>query len=134
MNVVAQVFAGLAALVHIVVFVWETFLFRRPGVHQGIFRIPSENVPAVLLWSFNQGFYNLFLASGTVAGLVALHTGNEAVGRALVLYTCAFMALAGVVLGISDLMGLGRAKGSGWGGAVSQISAPLVVLVAAAVS
>lgn len=34
MNVVAQVFAGFAALVHVLAFVWETLVFRRPGVHR----------------------------------------------------------------------------------------------------
>ncbi len=134
MNVVAQVFAGVAALVHVLVFVWEALVFRRPGVHQGIFHIPSEDVPAVRLWAFGQGFYNLFLASGTVIGLVALHNGNETVGRALVFYTCGFMALSGVVLVIADRMGLGRAEGSGLGGAVAQASPPLVVFIAAAAS
>jgi putative membrane protein len=134
MSVVAQVFAALAAFVHVLVFVWETLLIRRPAIHRGIFRIASEDVPAVLLWSVNQGFYNLFLAGGTIAGLVALHTGDVATGRVLVLYTCAFMALCGVVLGVSDAFGLGRPKGSGWTGALGQLSPPLVVLIATAVA
>jgi putative membrane protein len=134
LNAVAQVFAGLAAIVYVLAFVWESLLFRRPGVHQGIFRISSEDVPTVRLWSFCQGFYNLFLASGTVIGLVALHNGNEAVGRALVLYTCAYMALAGVVLTISDRMALSRPKGSGLGGAAWATAPPLVALIAAVAS
>jgi putative membrane protein len=133
-NAVAQVAAGLAALIHVVVWVWESFLFRRVGIHQGIFRIATADVPAVLLWSVNQGFYNLFLAAGTVFGLVSLHAGNPDVGRAFVFYTCGFMLLCGLVLAISDLLGLGRAKGSSWGGAVAQAGPPLIVFVAAAVS
>lgn len=132
MNAVAQIAAGLAALVHVVVWVWESLLFRRVGVHQGIFRIATADVPAVLLWSVNQGFYNLFLAAGTVFGLVSLHTGNSDVGRAFVLYTCGFMLLCGIVLWISDLLGLGRAKGSSWGGAIAQAGPPLLVLVSVA--
>ena len=134
MNIVAQIFAGIAALVHIVVWVLESFLFRRPGVHKGVFSVASEDVRPLLLWSFNVGFYNLFLGSGTIIGLVMLNTGDEAVGRALVLYTCAFMGLAGIVLGISDRLGLGRPKGTGWTGAVGQLTPPLVVFVATAVS
>ena len=129
MNVVAQVFAGIAALIHVVVWVWESFLFRRPAIHKGIFSVATEHVPPVLLWSFNVGFYNLFLGSGTIIGLVAVNAGNVDVGRALVLYTCGFMALAGVVLGISDRLGLGRPKGSGMGGAISQTTPPLVAIV-----
>ncbi|GAA4662633.1 MULTISPECIES: DUF1304 domain-containing protein [Amycolatopsis] len=129
MSTLVQVLAGVAALVHLVAFAWETLLFRRPGVHRGIFRVRTEDVPAVLLWSVNQGCYNLFLAAGTVAGLVALHTGDATVGRTLVFYTCAFMALAGLVLAVSDLFALGRPRGSGWGGALAQTAPPLAALV-----
>ncbi|WP_233520329.1 DUF1304 family protein [Prauserella sp. PE36] len=130
-NVVAQVFAGLAAFVHVLVFVWEALLFRRPSVHRGIFRVPGEDVPAVLLWSFGVGFYNLFLASGTVLGLVLLNTGDEAVGRALVFYTCGFMALSGVVLFAADRMALGRPRGAGLSGVAGQLGPPLVVFATA---
>ncbi|MFE9645838.1 DUF1304 domain-containing protein [Streptomyces sp. NPDC006365] len=134
MNAVTQLFAGLAAAIHVMVFVWETIVFDRPGVHRGIFHIPSEDLPAVKLWSFCVGFYNLFLGLGTIIGLIALHSGSETVGRTLVFYTCAYMVLAGVTLGVSDRMGLGRAKGAGIGGTVAQISPPLIALVAAAVA
>lgn len=133
MNVVAQVFAGVAALIHVMVWVWESFLFRRPGIHKGIFRVATEHVPQVLLWSFNVGFYNLFLGMGTIIGLVAVNTGNVDVGRALVLYTCGFMTLAGIVLGVSDRLGLGRPKGSGLSGAISQATPPLIAIIATAV-
>jgi putative membrane protein len=132
MNVVAQVFAGVAALIHVVVWVWESFLFDRPGIHQGIFRVASEDVPAVKLWSFNQGFYNLFLATGTIIGLVALNTGDESLGRAFVFYTCGFMVFSGIMLGISDRLGLGRLKGTGLSGAFAQAVPPLVAVIAAA--
>ncbi|CRK57554.1 hypothetical membrane protein [Alloactinosynnema sp. L-07] len=134
MNVVAQVFAGIGALVHLLAWVWESFLFRRPSIHKGLFKVPTEDVPAVLLWSFNVGFYNLLLGSGTVIGLIALNTGDEVVGRTLVLYTCGFMAVAGVVLLISDRLGLSRPKGSGLAGFLSQSVPPVVVFVATAVS
>lgn len=131
MNAVVQVFAGIAALVHLLAFAWEVVLFERPGVHRDIFRIPTENLPATRLWSFNVGFYNLFLAAGPITGLVLLHTGNADAGRALVLYCCAFMALAGVALGVSDLLALSRPRGAGRGGALAQAVPPLVALVAA---
>lgn len=131
---IAQIFALLCALIHILVFVWESFLFHRPGVHRGIFRIPTEDVPAVRLWSFNVGFYNLFLALGAIAGVVALQLGHDAVGRALVVNACAFMFCAGIVLAVSDRMELSRPRGSGLSGAVSQSLPALVALVAIAYS
>jgi putative membrane protein len=133
-NIITQVFAGVGALVHYLAFVWETLVFRRPGVHEGIFRIPTRDLPPILLWSFNVGVYNLLLGSGAVAGLIALHTGHEDAGRVLVVYTCAFMALAGVALFVSDRLALSRARGDGVIGAISQTVPPAIALIALAVS
>jgi len=132
MNAVAQSFALIAALIHVTVWVFESFLMNRPAIHRGVFRIATADLPAIRLWSFNVGFYNLFLAAAPIAGVIALHTGDEAVGRALVIYGCSFMFLAGIVLGVSDRMGLGRAKGAGLSGALGQSVPPLIALVAAA--
>jgi|SRR4051812_12653745 putative membrane protein len=133
MTAVVWVFALLAAAVHLLAFAWETLLFRRPGVHQGVFAIPGDDVPPVMLWAFNVGFYNLFLGSGTVAGVLAWAAGEETVGRTLVGYTCVFMLLAGVALFASDRLALSRPRGAGLGGAVAQALPPLVALVAMAV-
>lgn len=132
MTPLVWVFALLAAALHVLVFVWEALAFQRPGVHQRIFFTPTADVPAVRLWAFGVGFYNLFLACGTIAGVIAWGGGNEAVGRALVIYTCLFMALSGLVLFIADRMELGRARGKGIGGALAQGVPPLIALVAAA--
>ncbi len=131
MNAVAQLCAVVAVLVHLLAFTWEVLLFERPGVHAGIFKIPTGNLPATRLWSVNVGFYNLFLAAGPVLGLVLLHTGHVDAGRALVLYCCGFMMLAGVALGVSDLFALSRPRGAGRGGALAQAVPPLAALVAA---
>jgi putative membrane protein len=48
--------------------------------------------------AFNQGFYNLFLAAGIVVGLVLVGMGEVAAGRAIVLFACACMVGAGIVL------------------------------------
>jgi putative membrane protein len=53
-------------------------------VHRGVFKVRTEDVEPVRRWSFNVGLYNLFPGSGTVLGLIALNTGDEPVGRALV--------------------------------------------------
>jgi putative membrane protein len=133
MNPVVQVFALLGAVIHLLAFVWEVILFERPTIHERLFRIPSRDVPAVRLWSFNVGFYNLFLAGAPIAGVVLLQRGQEAAGTALVLYGCVFMFLAGTVLLVSDRLALSRPRGSGVAGALSQSLPPLIALVAAAV-
>jgi putative membrane protein len=132
MNLIAQIFALVGAAVHVLAFVWETLLFRRPAIHRDLFRLRTEDLPATLLWSFNVGFYNLFLGSGAVAGVLSWWSGNATVGRTLVVYTCSFMFLAGIALAISDRLALSRERGAGVLGAISQSVPPLVALVAVA--
>jgi putative membrane protein len=130
MTVVVWVFALLTAAIHILVFFWESLLFHRPGIHKGVFAVPTTDVPAVRLWSFNVGFYNLFIGSGLVAGVILWATGSLTPGRTLVIYLCLFTFLAGVVLFVSDRLALSRPRGAGVVGAVSQSTPPLLALVA----
>jgi putative membrane protein len=124
MNLVAQSLAVVAGLVHVWAGVLESFLFQRKAVHANVFHTPSENVPALRLWSFCQGFYNLFLAAGAFVGVALLHTQARTAGMALVLYTCAFMVGCGIVLAVADRRHLD--------GALGQALPPLGALVAAA--
>ena len=133
MTVVAWVFALLAAGIHILVFLWESVLFQRPGVHQGVFSVATADVPVVRLWAFCVGFYNLFLAVGLFIGVGAWATGSDVVGRTLLVYICAFMVLSGIVLFIADRMALGRERGKGVSGSIAEAVPPLIALVAAVV-
>lgn len=121
MNLVTQLSATIAVLFHVVAFVLESLFFHRPSVQTFLLGKP-EPAAGVRLWAFNQGFYNLFLAAGPVAGLIAYHAGHESVGRALVIYGCAFMAACGVVLFISD-----RRL---WRSMLGQSGPPLIALIA----
>jgi putative membrane protein len=131
MTAAVWIFALVTAVVHITAFAWETLLFQRPGVHQGVFAIPAADVRPVRLWAFNVGFYNLFIACGLVVGVLAWMTGNEAAGQTLVIYLCLFTFLAGIVLFVSDRLALSRPRGTGVGGALAQGVPPLVALLAA---
>ena len=133
MIVVAQIATLIAAAVHLLAFVWESLLFRRPSVHEGIFRIPGSDVHAAHLWAFNVGFYNLFLGSGAIAGVILWWAGQDTPGRTLVVYTCLFMFLAGLALAVSDRLALSRPRGDGVVGAMSQSGPPLVALIALAI-
>jgi putative membrane protein len=134
MIVVVWIFALVAAAVHLLVFVWEALLLRRPGVHQGVFGIPAADVPAIRLWAFGVGFYNLFLGLGMVGGVVAWMRGYTTVGQTLVIYLLVFMFLSGIVLLVADRLALGRERGQGISGAVGQSGPPLIALIAAAVA
>ncbi|MBP2412622.1 putative membrane protein [Arthrobacter stackebrandtii] len=96
----ALVFAGLAALVHVYIFVLESLRWTLPATRK-TFGTSVEQAAATRELAFNQGFYNLFLAIVAVAGIVAATTGHHAVGAALVLAGCGSMLAAGLVLLIS---------------------------------
>ncbi len=131
MTVIVLIFALMTAVVHLLAFAWETLLFQRPGVHEGVFAIPTADVPPVRLWAFNVGFYNLFIACGLVVGVLVWMNGNEAIGRALVIYLCIFAFLAGIALFASDRLAMSRPRGKGVGGALAQGVPPLIALTAA---
>lgn len=117
------VLALLSAVLHVVIFVLEAVLFRRPDVH-GRFATRPGDVDAVAPWAFNQGFYNLFLAIGAAVGAVlALGEGTRPAGLALVLLACGSMLAAAVVLASTDRR-MARA-------AATQGTVPLLAVVAA---
>ncbi|MFC8915995.1 DUF1304 domain-containing protein [Streptomyces sp. NPDC047821] len=121
MNAVSQVFALIAAAVHVFVWPLESFLYGRPWVR--VFLTGSTaDAPEVRLWRFNVGFYNLFLALGLIAGFVALRLGHETSGRSLITYVSAFMIGGGIMLLVSDPRL--------WRGSLGQAGPPLVVLLA----
>ncbi|MFE6865758.1 DUF1304 domain-containing protein [Kitasatospora sp. NPDC057692] len=125
MNAVSQVFALIAAATHLVLWPLESFLYGHPRVRR-LLTASTTDAPQVRLWRVNVGFYNLFLALGLVAGLVALHTDEPVVGRTLILYLSAFMLAAGVTLAVS--------APRLWPGALTQALPPVVVLLAHAAS
>lgn len=99
MNVASQIFALLAALLHVAIFGMESVWFMRPAIYRRFGAATVEAAQARRLFAFNQGFYNLFLAAGVIVGLVILRAGgNVIVGETLVLFGCACMLGAGCVL------------------------------------
>jgi putative membrane protein len=101
MAVAALVFAALAALVHVYIWVLESFLWTARRT-RAAFGTSLEEAEATKLLALNQGFYNLFLAIVTAIGIVYFALGCTAVGSALILAGTASMALAAVVLVVSS--------------------------------
>jgi putative membrane protein len=129
--VVAAVFALIAALIHVYIFVMESLLWRRPAVWK-VFGAPSqEDADIMRPWALNQGFYNLFLAIGAIAGVIlalaashGTHSHDSAAagaGVGMVLLATASMLAAAVVLIVSNPKMLR--------GAAIQGAAPLVALI-----
>jgi putative membrane protein len=101
MTCAALIFAGLAALLHVYIFVMESFTWTSPRT-RATFGTTAEEAETTKLLAFNQGFYNLFLAVVTAVGIVALVQGHRGVGAALIFAGVGSMAAAAVVLIVSS--------------------------------
>jgi putative membrane protein len=98
MPLLASAAALVAAAFHVLFFFLESVAFTRPTVAARFGLTSPEQVAAVRPMAFNQGFYNLFLAIGVVVGLGLVAAGSVEAGRAIVLFACASMVGAGIVL------------------------------------
>ena len=122
MLTVAYVFAGLAALVHVYIFWLEALAFDTAG--RKAFGVGAEDAAIMKPWAYNQGFYNLFLAIGTAAG-IAFAGSQRHVAISLIVFGTGSMLAAALVLITSDP---GKARG-----AVVQGLFPLLGLASLAI-
>ncbi|WAZ27312.1 DUF1304 domain-containing protein [Streptomyces cinnabarinus] len=121
----AQVFALLAALAHIVVGALERFFYDRPAVR--VFLTTSTaDAPEVTLWRSGVAAYNILIGLGLVAGVTALHTGDTTVGRTLIIYLCAFLIASAIIFVVS----FPRL----WRGALGQGLPPAIALLLVALT
>ena len=93
----ALIFAALAALLHVYIFVMESLTWTSPRT-RATFGTSVEEAQTTKPLAFNQGFYNLFLAVVTVIGIVLIVAGQRSAGAALVFSGVGSMAAAAVVL------------------------------------
>ncbi|MET4226404.1 DUF1304 domain-containing protein [Oerskovia enterophila] len=101
MTATALVFAGLAAVIHVYIFVLESVSWTSPRT-RATFGTTEQEAQATKELAFNQGFYNLFLAVIAAIGIVVIAGGHTGVGAALVLSATGSMVLAGLVLIVSS--------------------------------
>lgn len=120
--VIGSVFAGLAAAIHVYIWLLESVLWTRPATRRTFGIRTAADAEVLRPMAYNQGFYNLFLALGVIVGLVLLWSGLQLAGVVLALFACASMMLAALVLTTSNRRML-RA-------ALVQGVAPLVAVVA----
>ena len=100
MLLLACVFAGLAALVHVYIFVLESVRWEHPATRK-VFGTTAETAAVTQPLAYNQGFYNLFLAVVTASGVALLGSHREA-AVALLLAGPGSMVAAALVLVTSD--------------------------------
>jgi putative membrane protein len=102
--ILATVFAALAALVHVYIFVLESVQWTTPRVWRRFGVADQAAADTVRPMAYNQGFYNLFLAIGAAIGLVLFWVGGDAhtvadvAGRTLALFALGSMVAASLVL------------------------------------
>ena len=113
------VFAILAVLLHVYIFVMESLTWTSPRT-RATFGTTPETAETTKELAFNQGFYNLFLAIVTAVGVIGAFTGHRAVGVALVSAGVGSMLAAAVVL-LSSSPDKARA-------AVTQGTFPLIAI------
>lgn len=132
MNAVAQIAALVGALTYLGAAPMELFFFDRPFARRFL-HVEADNLADVRMWAFVVGFRNVLAGVGTIVGLVLLHTGDEAVGRAVVLTALCYLLLASLAMGLADLLGYWRPRGGSVLGTIASSTPPLVALVAALV-
>lgn len=97
----AVAFTVLAAALHVLFFVLESVLFRRPFAWRTFGVRSQQDVDVIRDWAFNQGFYNLFLAVGAIVGVLLAGSADPATGGAgigMVLLATGSMLAAAMVL------------------------------------
>ena len=94
--------ALVASFLHFLFFLMESVFWGTRGVNR-IFKLAPEvaKSPAVRLFAFNMGFYNLFLSLGTLAALKLLEKGCCPGGVTLLAFCTSCMVAAGFVLLLS---------------------------------
>lgn len=97
MTALVLVAASIASLMHVGFFVLESLLWTRPAGRK-VFQTTEAEAETVKFMAFNQGFYNLFLAVGAAVGVALLAVGRTDAGRCAVIFACACMTGASVIL------------------------------------
>jgi putative membrane protein len=120
----ALIFAGLAALLHVYIWVMESLTWTSART-RATFGITEEEAQATKELAFNQGFYNLFLAVITAVGIAIGGFGYYDAATALIFAGTGSMLAAAVVL-LASSPDKARA-------AITQGTLPLIAIVLLAV-
>jgi putative membrane protein len=93
-------FTVLAALLHVYIWFLESFRWTHPSTRR-TFGVSEADAEVLAPMAYNQGFYNLFLATIALVGVALLRTEHW-VGSALALAGTGSMLAAAVVLVAHD--------------------------------
>jgi len=103
--IIATVFAALAALLHVYIFVMESVQWTQPRIWKRFGVADQQAADTTKPMAYNQGFYNLFLAIGAIIGIALFWAGGAGAGsvaavsgKTLVLFSLGSMLAASLVL------------------------------------
>jgi len=99
-GILALVFAGLAALLHVYIFVLESVRWTQPKTWKVFGIADQQAAEATRSLAYNQGFYNLFLAIGAAVGIAfwLVNGIGDVAGRTLLVFSLGSMLAAALVL------------------------------------
>ena len=86
---------AVVALLHVWIFVLESFLWTKPFGRR-VFGTTPEQAATSRVLALNQGFYNLFLAAGLIWGIVAERCAFE-----IKVFFLVCVIVAGIVGGVT---------------------------------
>lgn len=98
MLVASCVFAILAGLLHVLIFILESFRWTDPKTMRTFSISSIQEAEATKEMAYNQGFYNLFLGVMALGGAALVLAGQHVVGVTLMIAGTASMVLAALVL------------------------------------
>ena len=99
--ITASIFAMLAGLLHVYIFVMESFLWTSRSTRE-TFSMGADEAEQTKEMAFNQGFYNLFLAIEILLGAIIYYTASHAVGLSLMFFGTGSMLAAAALLFITS--------------------------------
>lgn len=94
---ISYFFFALAALIHLIFFIYESFILQKPEQAQRL-GLTADQHSAMKPWAFNQGFYNLFLAVQMMIGLYYVNKLRPDIAGPLTGLAGLFMLVAGLIL------------------------------------
>lgn len=121
MLLTTMIFAGIAAAIHVYIFVLESLRWDLPSTRKAFGIKTDAEASATRPLAFNQGFYNLFLVIITVAGMALVLASSTTIGATLIFAGTGSMVAAGLVLLLSSPK-LARA-------ALLQLTAPALAII-----
>lgn len=109
-NGLTKTLVVIVIIVHLLFFVLESVLWMNPIVYHQLLNLLNNPVgsgyelQALTLKKLfvNQGFYNLFLAFGGLAGLYLLKKSRFIAGYSLLIFVCFSASGAGIVLALTS--------------------------------